>query len=529
MAKQEEESVGSDRAELKRMLKLAMDKPIHMAFALDGNGKAMVKVDKLKQPKALEKVLKEGDKDSKLHRFGTVTIDPDDKKVAVFMINKAAAGFARKLTVALKGTGFSKVRIVMEDGTTAEEAADEDEGDEDEDEGGSKPQARDQPEGGNDLLGGIEGAMGGIAGGIEGAIGGIANLFGGGGAAATSATPTPQASAGGDNRADEDESDPDPGSNVYSGQAQGAGGDQPDDGRQSQTDYPAQTAGNDQTGGSMPYTNPGDDGAGQQSGQPDAGALAKQLKGLVKQMLTVIAQNPSQKAALAQLATSAQQSLKQGDLQGASAGMDILTEALADASGADGSGGANGADAGQNANGAAANAGGSTDDAPDATAANASTGQGDENGAVPDSDASAPPADVSGDPAARKLHKSHAAWRATRAKVDNELQKLVKAVMAAAEGEEMVKGFEEEFQKVVGPMLDEIDGELSDVMQKAAAEKDGEKRRKLMEHARGRMEHHRKSVESNEIIVNIDSNPFLQVAVGKTLTSTLNTLSAALN
>ncbi len=120
------DGVGSDKAELKRLLKRAVDEPVHMAFALDGAGKAVIQLDKMKQPKALEKQLKDGVSNAKAVRFGTVAVDKNDPKRVTFMVNKAAGGAARKLAIALKGTGFTKITITSEDGV-AEEAQGEDE------------------------------------------------------------------------------------------------------------------------------------------------------------------------------------------------------------------------------------------------------------------------------------------------------------------------------------------------------------------------------------------------------------------
>ena len=112
------ETPGSDRTELKKLLKTAAGKPVSMAFAMAKDGTAIIKLDKMKPPRTLEKMLKESE-GSKNHRFGTVVIDPDEPKIAMFVINKEVGGFARKLVVALKGTGFSKVKLVTEDGPVA--------------------------------------------------------------------------------------------------------------------------------------------------------------------------------------------------------------------------------------------------------------------------------------------------------------------------------------------------------------------------------------------------------------------------
>src|SRR3954462_668475 len=130
MAKAEAASAGMDKAELKRHLRLATEGAIPVAFALDATGKnAVLQMHRSKNPKALEKQLKDEAPDSKNHRWGTASVDPDDPKLVRFTINKAGGGIARKLVIALKGTGFNKVKLQLEDGTELEAGADEEDGD----------------------------------------------------------------------------------------------------------------------------------------------------------------------------------------------------------------------------------------------------------------------------------------------------------------------------------------------------------------------------------------------------------------
>lgn len=121
-----EDGAGLDKAGLKRMLKLARRAPVRMAFALGADGKALVQMDKRAQPRALERALKEGAEGSKGHRFGMATVGSEDPKLVKFIVNKASSGMARKLVLALKGTGFSKVQIVTEDGAAIEAHEEED-------------------------------------------------------------------------------------------------------------------------------------------------------------------------------------------------------------------------------------------------------------------------------------------------------------------------------------------------------------------------------------------------------------------
>ena len=59
-------------------------------------------------------------------RFGTAMVDTDDDPTLVkFMLNKPVTSMARRLVKTLKGTGFRKVQILLEDGSPVEVAAEE--------------------------------------------------------------------------------------------------------------------------------------------------------------------------------------------------------------------------------------------------------------------------------------------------------------------------------------------------------------------------------------------------------------------
>lgn len=116
------EPVGMGKAELKRMLKFAQQAPVRIAFALGADGKAIVLMDRRKPPRALEKELKDAAPDSRNHRFGMVALDANDAKLVRLTVNKSAPGMGRRLVVAFKGTGFSKVEVGTEDGAPPEQA-----------------------------------------------------------------------------------------------------------------------------------------------------------------------------------------------------------------------------------------------------------------------------------------------------------------------------------------------------------------------------------------------------------------------
>src|SRR3954447_19283294 len=114
-------STGMERADMKALLNKARpDKPVSFAFGLGKDPNlAMLKMDKLKNPKAVDKMLGDQFADVKTSRWGTVSFDETDQTLK-FLVNKPIGGVARKLVKTLKGTGFSKVQIVLEDGSIVE-------------------------------------------------------------------------------------------------------------------------------------------------------------------------------------------------------------------------------------------------------------------------------------------------------------------------------------------------------------------------------------------------------------------------
>ncbi len=107
---EEDEDAGMGRNELKRLFKYAQKDPVSMALAIGEDGKPILQLDRRRQPRALLKQLLDDAGDVKDPRFGTVAVS-DDRRTAVFTLNKPAGGLRRKLIVALKGTGITNVEI----------------------------------------------------------------------------------------------------------------------------------------------------------------------------------------------------------------------------------------------------------------------------------------------------------------------------------------------------------------------------------------------------------------------------------
>lgn len=421
---------GMDRAELKKALIIAKRQPMHCAFALGGDGKAVIIIDKIKKGPGLDRDLKTKAPETKNHRFGTVEIDEDNPRLARFIINKSGGGgMARKLVIALKGTGFSKVHIQLEDGTVDEVEEDED-------------------------------------------------------------APPEEVAAAGHAESGEDEATE--GEAAKPAQADGGGGPA----------TPAADASNKAEPAAAPAN------AGQGTG-PDARSLTSELTALVKQMMDVIAADPTKKSALAELATDAQASLKRGDLRQAAAGIDVLRQAMSAGSTS------NGAAAPSTApNGATPNAPPSNGAASNAPAANSAA----PNGAAGQPDAAAAPA----------IAKARMAWVATRQKVETDLSKLQAAFGSAFKGHEQEDQLAKAFHDRVETVLDTLDDGLARTLDAVNNAKDPTERQKLVQQAHSLLRKYREHVATDPTIAAIDHNPFVPMALGKTMNTTIDALDRAI-
>ena len=91
---------------------------------------ALIMLDKIKQPRAISKELEKMYGEIATPRWGTAFVDVDaDPKLVILTLNKPTPGFARKMKKTLKGTGFAKVQVRLEDGTLDEAVGEEEEGD----------------------------------------------------------------------------------------------------------------------------------------------------------------------------------------------------------------------------------------------------------------------------------------------------------------------------------------------------------------------------------------------------------------
>jgi len=121
---------GMEKGEMKRLLAKSKKEPVNCAFGQgDDNTMALLLLDKVKAGKGVEKELTKQFPDAKNTRFGTAVVDVDvDPKKVIFTVNKPVSSMARKLVKTLKGTGYNKVVIGLDDGTVVDSHSEEEEG-----------------------------------------------------------------------------------------------------------------------------------------------------------------------------------------------------------------------------------------------------------------------------------------------------------------------------------------------------------------------------------------------------------------
>lgn len=123
--------------------------------------------------------------------------------------------------------------------------------------------------------------------------------------------------------------------------------------------------------------------------------------------------------------------------------------------------------------------------------------------------------------------KSRMAWVATRAKVESDIARLHGALTSTYQGHGAAEHLEKAFQARVEVMLNALDHSLAEKLDEVSQAADAGQRAQLVQEARQIMQRYESYLASEPLIAKLDANPFVPVAIEKTLTATLAALSKA--
>jgi len=462
-----EVQTGMDKQDMKRLLMKSKKEPVNCAIGQGSDPSVgLLLLDRIKGPKAVEKDLAKEIPDARNTRFGRAEVDVDeDPKLVKIFINKPIASMARKLVKTLKGTGFNKVQILLEDGSPVEAFEEAEEQQQIETQGQEQPTTTTapppppppppppQPEAKPDPAE-------------------LARLL----AEQVKRMPAVIAAAPAEkDRLTKIATDANvqlkTNNLVYAGatieQLRRAL-----DAAMAQVQTQPQPTAN--TAPPPPPPPP------QPEAKPDPAALARLLAEQLKRMPAVIAAAPAEKDRLTKIATDANVQLKTNNLVYAGATIEQLRRAL------------------------------------DAVIAQTQS-------QAPPS-APPPPQQPGATGSVVAYAKSRLAWLAARKKVESDLDKLRGAIVTAYANDGIAADLEKRYTEKVAPVLANLDERLADKLDEATNATDPQQRAALVAEAKKIMQDYEKYLTGEKIIADLDSNPFVPVAIQQTIAGTLATL-----
>ena len=131
--------------------------------------------------------------------------------------------------------------------------------------------------------------------------------------------------------------------------------------------------------------------------------------------------------------------------------------------------------------------------------------------------------------ALQTIAKTRQAWLSARAKVESELEKLLAGMNAAYQGHGFSADLEKVFHAKIEPMLSTLDKTLADKLDEVTKNTDAATHSKLVQEAQGIIQKYESYLQGEPMIKKLDANPFVPVAVEKTLVATLAALNKAMS
>jgi len=123
--------------------------------------------------------------------------------------------------------------------------------------------------------------------------------------------------------------------------------------------------------------------------------------------------------------------------------------------------------------------------------------------------------------------KSRLAWLAARQKVQSEIDKLRGGLIAAFDGFDIQTELHAEYTQFVAPVLEALDESLADKLDEATNATNPATRAKLVDEAKAIIQRYQAYLAGEPVIIALDTNPIVPVAIRPTLTTTLTALAQA--
>jgi hypothetical protein len=124
--------------------------------------------------------------------------------------------------------------------------------------------------------------------------------------------------------------------------------------------------------------------------------------------------------------------------------------------------------------------------------------------------------------------KARTAWMATRKKIEGDIGKLHGAFNSAFKGHPMGPDLGAAFKARADKVLEALDEALAHKLDAVTRNTDASQHAKLVQEAKQIMQRYEATVANDSTIAALDANPFAPLAIRKTLTATLSTLSKAI-
>jgi len=125
--------------------------------------------------------------------------------------------------------------------------------------------------------------------------------------------------------------------------------------------------------------------------------------------------------------------------------------------------------------------------------------------------------------------KSRLAWLAVRRKLETDMDNLRQHLLDFYQDADIAEDLDTRYGERVTPVLATLDEALADTLDAASNATDPGQRGRLVAESRAIIRRYQDFVASEEIFGELDANPFVPMAIGKTMTTTLATLAAAVH